>query len=76
MLSFQVAGGMDEAFRIAAKSKLFTRATSLGSYESLIEHRASVEGPETDTPDDLLRLSLGLEHPDDLIKDLEQALAI
>lgn len=76
MLSFQVAGGMEEAFRIAAKSKLFTRATSLGSYESLIEHRASVEGPETDTPDDLLRLSLGLEHPDDLIKDLEQALAI
>jgi cystathionine gamma-synthase len=54
---------------------VFTRATSLGTVESLIEHRASVEGPETRTPDNLLRLSIGLEHPDDLIEDLRQALA-
>ncbi len=74
MLSFRVRGGMDAAFRVAARVNLFTRATSLGSYESLIEHRASVEGPASATPDDLLRVSVGLEHPDDLIADLEQAL--
>jgi cystathionine gamma-synthase len=55
--------------------RLFTRATSLGSVESLIEHRASIEGPETRTPQGLLRLSIGLEHPEDLIADLIQALA-
>jgi cystathionine gamma-synthase len=54
--------------------RLFTRATSLGSVESLIEHRASMEGPGTATPTNLLRLSIGLEHPDDLIEDLAQAL--
>ena len=54
---------------------LFTRATSLGGTESLIEHRASVEGPESRTPPGLLRLSIGLEHPADLIDDLDQALA-
>jgi cystathionine gamma-synthase len=54
--------------------KLFTPATSLGGVESLIEHRASVEGPESRTPPSLLRLSIGLEHPDDLIEDLDQAL--
>ena len=74
MLSFQVRGGADAAFRVAANVKLFTRATSLGSYESLIEHRASIEGAGTATPDDLLRVSVGLEHPDDLIEDLERAL--
>ncbi len=74
MLSFQVEGGRDGAFRVAERARLFTRATSLGGYESLIEHRASIEGPETRTPDDLLRLSVGLEHADDLIEDLEQAL--
>ena len=74
MLSFRVRGGPEEAFRVAANTSLFTRATSLGSYESLIEHRASIEGPESRTPDDLLRVSVGLEHPDDLIADLEQAL--
>jgi len=50
------------------------RATSLGGTESLIEHRASIEGPDSPIPADLLRLSIGIEHPDDLIADLEQAL--
>jgi cystathionine gamma-synthase len=59
---------------VAARVRIFTRATSLGTVESLIEHRASVEGPETRTPDNLLRLSIGLEHPDDLIADLAEAL--
>jgi cystathionine gamma-synthase len=54
--------------------RLFTRATSLGGPESLIEHRASVEGPGSRAPAGLLRLSIGLEHPDDLIEDLSQAL--
>jgi cystathionine gamma-synthase len=54
--------------------KLFTHATSLGGPHSLIEHRASVEGPTTKSPVNLLRLSIGLEHADDLIADLEQAL--
>ena len=63
------------AFAVAAPAcALFTRATSLGGVESLIEHRASVEGPGTTTPEDLLRLSIGLEHADDLIADLAQAL--
>ena len=74
MVSFQVRGGRDAAFQVAARVRLFTRATSFGGPESLIEHRASIEGPETTTPDNLLRLSIGLEHPDDLIEDLEQAL--
>ncbi len=74
MLSFQVRGGRDQAFAVAAKVRLFTRATSLGATESLIEHRASIEGPATRTPENLLRLSVGLEHPDDLIEDLAQAL--
>jgi len=55
--------------------RLFTNATSLGSTESLVEHRASIEGPLSTTPAGLLRLSVGLEHPDDLVADLEQALA-
>lgn len=74
MLSFRVQGGREAAFRVAAGTSLFVRATSLGSYESLIEHRASIEGPESGTPDDLLRVSVGLENADDLISDLEQAL--
>jgi cystathionine gamma-synthase len=74
MLSFQVKGGRDEAMAVAARVRLFTRATSLGGVESLIEHRASVEGPSTQTPANLLRVSVGLEHPDDLIADLDQAL--
>ena len=59
---------------MASKTRLFTRATSLGSYESLIEHRASVEGPYSTTPQDLLRVSVGLENAEDLIADLAQAL--
>jgi cystathionine gamma-synthase len=60
---------------VAARVRLFTRATSLGSVESLIEHRASIEGPGTTTPANLLRLSIGLEHPDDLIEDMREALS-
>jgi cystathionine gamma-synthase len=75
MLSFQVRGCAANAMAVAAKVRLFTRATSLGGGHSLIEHRASIEGPQTRTPRNLLRLSIGLEHPDDLIADLEQALA-
>ncbi len=75
MLSFQVKGNKNEAVKLAGNVNLFTRATSLGGPESLIEHRASVEGPETKTPQNLLRLSIGLEHPDDLIDDLVQALS-
>jgi cystathionine gamma-synthase len=75
MLSFCVRGGQAEAFAAAAKMKVFIRATSLGGVESLVEHRASIEGPHSVTPPNLLRLSVGLEHSDDLIADLEQALA-
>ena len=75
MLSFRVRGGEDAAFRVAARASLFTRATSLGSYESLIEHRASIEGPGSSTPRDLLRVSVGLENAEDLIADLDYALA-
>jgi cystathionine gamma-synthase len=76
MLSFQVRGGRGEAMRAAARCRLFIRATSLGGTHSLIEHRASVEGPQSKTPQNLLRASIGLEHVDDLIADLEQALAV
>jgi cystathionine gamma-synthase len=74
MLSFEAKGGRDAAMQVAAKTKIFTRATSLGGVESLIEHRASVEGPDSKSPESLLRCSIGLEHPDDLIEDLDQAL--
>ena len=75
MLSFEVKGGRDPAMKITSKTKIFTRATSLGGVESLIEHRASIEGPGTTSPEGLLRLSIGLENADDLIEDLEQALS-
>jgi cystathionine gamma-synthase len=74
MLSFNVRGGRDEAFAVAARTEIFIRATSLGGIESLIEHRASVEGPHTVTPQNLLRVSVGLENAEDLIADLQQAL--
>ena len=74
MLSFQVGGGRDAAMQVAARVKLFIRATSLGGTQSLIEHRASMEGPNTETPDNLLRVSIGLENVADLIEDLSQAL--
>lgn len=75
MMSIQVRGGEKEALGLTTRLKLFTRATSLGGTESLIEHRASVEGAVTMAPPNLLRVSIGLEHPDDLIDDLAQALA-
>jgi cystathionine gamma-synthase len=75
MISFLAAGGKDAALRAVSRVRLFTRATSLGGVESLIEHRASSEGPGSRTPQDLVRLSIGLEHPEDLIADLDQALA-
>lgn len=75
MLSIAVKGNEARAVAIAAKVRLFTRATSLGGVESLIEHRASIEGPDSETPRNLLRLSVGLEHADDLLDDLRQALA-
>jgi len=74
MMSFEMAGGKDAAMAVAAHVAIFTRATSLGGVESLLEHRASIEGPESTTPQGLLRMSVGLEHPDDLIEDLAQAM--
>jgi cystathionine gamma-synthase len=74
MLSFEVPGGREAALAVAARLKLVTRATSLGGFESLIEHRASIEGPNTRAPEGLLRMSVGLEHPADIIADLDQAL--
>ncbi len=74
MLSVRVAGGEQAAIRAAANVKLWKRATSLGGVESLIEHRASIEGAGSPCPTDLLRLSVGVEDPHDLIADLEQAL--
>jgi cystathionine gamma-synthase len=75
MLSIRARGGEAAAIAVAAQTVLWKRATSLGGTESLIEHRASVEGPGTPAPADLLRLSVGIEHVEDLIADLEQALA-
>jgi cystathionine gamma-synthase len=75
MLSLRVKGGEAAAIATAAHVQLWKRATSLGGTESLVEHRASVEGAGTPAPPDLLRLSVGIEHSDDLIADLEQALA-
>ncbi|MDE2277658.1 MAG: PLP-dependent transferase, partial [Burkholderiales bacterium] len=82
MLSIRVRGSADgtldgeaAAIAVAAHTRLWKRATSLGGTESLVEHRASVEGAGSPVPADLLRLSVGLEHADDLIADLEQALA-
>ena len=74
MLSFEVKGGKIAAMALAANVEIFTRATSLGGVESLIEHRASIEGPESKTPQGLLRVSVGLENADDLIDDLASAL--
>jgi cystathionine gamma-synthase len=74
MLSVRVAGGEEAAVGVAARVRVWKRATSLGGVESLLEHRASVEGPDTPCPRDLLRLSVGIESPEDLAADLEQAL--
>ncbi len=74
MLSIRMAGGEAAAIQTAADVELWKRATSLGGVESLIEHRASIEGPDTPVPSDLLRLSVGIEDPADLIADLEAAI--
>lgn len=75
MLSLRLRDGEAAAVKVAAEVKIFKRATSLGGVESLIEHRASIEGPGTAVPGDLLRLSVGIEELEDLVTDLEQALA-
>ena len=74
MLSIAVRGGEAHAVATAARVALWKRATSLGGVESLIEHRASVEGPGTPCPPDILRLSVGIEEAQDLYADLDQAL--
>jgi cystathionine gamma-synthase len=74
MLSFEVVGDRRRALAVAGGVRVFTRATSLGGTHSLIEHRASIEGPKSKTPQNLLRLSVGLENAEDLIADLDQAL--
>ena len=76
MLSIRVKGGGKRAVDFHNQCKLFKRATSLGGVESLIEHRASVEGPTSPVPDDLLRLSVGIENGDDLVNDIETALTL
>lgn len=75
MLSVQFKGGREAALQFASRVRIFTNATSLGGVESLIEHRASTEGENPISPQNLIRISVGLEHPDDLIDDLKQALA-
>lgn len=74
MLSLRVRGGKEAALAAVGRCAVFVRATSLGGVESLIEHRYSIEGPSSPIPEDLLRLSVGIETVDDLIADLEQAL--
>ena len=74
MLSIRVKGGREKALAVAGRLKVFVRATSLGGVESLVEHRATIEPKSPKVPDDLLRLSVGIESGDDLIADLEQAL--
>ncbi|MEX0899419.1 MAG: aminotransferase class V-fold PLP-dependent enzyme [Gammaproteobacteria bacterium] len=74
ILSFELDASPAVALRTATRTRLFQHATSLGGVESLIEHRASTEGPTTRTPATLLRLAVGIEHPDDLRDDLAQAL--
>lgn len=73
MLSFLIRGGRQEALNLINASRLFTHATSLGGVESLIEHRASQEGPGSLSPENLLRVSVGIENTDDLIADMKQA---
>lgn len=74
MLSLQVRGGRDAAIAMSNRLRIVTRATSLGGTETLIEHRHSIEGPDTRAPENLLRVSVGLEHVDDLMEDFDQAL--
>ena len=76
MISIQVKGDQANARRVASELKLFQQATSLGGVESLVEHRRSIEGPDSKTPGNLLRLSIGLEHIDDLWEDLDRGLTL
>lgn len=76
MISIQIKGDEANARKVAAKLKLFQQATSLGGVESLVEHRRSIEGPDSKTPGNLLRLSIGLEHVDDLWEDLDRGLTL
>jgi len=76
MISIQIKGDEANARRVASKLALFQQATSLGGVESLAEHRKSIEGPDSKTPGNLVRLSIGLEHVDDLWEDLDQALSV
>lgn len=75
MLSILVKGGQTEAIRVCQRLEILKHATSLGGVESLIEHRKSVEGPDSLTPDNLLRISVGIEDTDDIIRDFDQALS-
>ena len=75
MMSIWVRGGATAGLKTARALNLFVSATSLGGVESLVEHRATVEGADSPVPDDLLRLSVGIEDADDLIADLERALS-
>jgi len=75
MISFLITGDREEAIAIVGRSRLIKRATSLGGIESTWEHRRSSEGEGSITPENLIRISVGLEHPDDLMEDLENALA-
>jgi cystathionine gamma-synthase len=74
MIALQVKAGETETRDMAGKLQLFQQATSLGGVESLVEHRRSIEGPQSTTPGNLLRFSIGLEHVDDLWADLDKAL--
>lgn len=74
MVSFLVKGTKADTVRVASRVKVFTHATSLGGTESLLEHRKASEGPDSPTPDNLIRLSIGIENLQDLIHDLDQAL--
>ena len=74
MLAVQAGRDRAAALALAGRLKLFTQATSLGGTESLVEHRASVEGPGTRAPENLLRVSVGLEHIEDLKEDFDTAL--
>ena len=74
MISIKMNGGSKMAKKVVRKVKVFLPATSLGSTESLIEHRKLVEGPESNVEDNLIRLSIGIESSEDLISDIEQAI--
>ena len=75
MMSMLVKGGFDDAKKLCTRLRVVVPATSLGGVESLAEHRKSVEGPASPVPDNLVRFSIGIEHVDDLIADIAQALA-